>query len=101
MTRRHATASRDLKQVSDQRPFCVGQTTGITLLWQLTSVRLGVAIRLTRFGWLEATFGSLLYTNNPGQLQRFCKGVGMSGDTRFSMKCLRQFGLAGIGLRVG
>lgn len=42
----------------------------------------------------------VLYTNDPGQLECFGKGVGMSGDTRFSMECLRQFGLAGRGLRM-
>lgn len=61
-------------------------------------MRLGVTIRFTRLGCLKTAFGSLLDTNDPGQLQRFCKGVGMSGDTRFSMKFLRQFGLAGIWL---
>lgn len=100
MTRRHATASRDFKQISDQRPFCARQTTGVALFRQLTPMGLGVTIRLTRLGWLEATFGSFLYTNDPGQLECFGKGVGMSGDTRFSMECLRQFGLAGIGLRM-
>ncbi|AGN82187.1 hypothetical protein L483_14595 [Pseudomonas putida H8234] len=100
MTRRHATASRDFKQISDQRPFCVRQTTGVALFRQLAPVGLGVTIRLLSLRWLETTFGSFLYTNDPGQPQRFGKGIGMSGNTRFSMECLRQFGLAGIGLRM-
>ncbi len=98
VARRYAATSRDFKQISDQRPFCISQTTGVALLWQLTPVCLGVAIRLTRPGRLEATFGTFLYSNDPGQFQRFCKGIGMRGDARFSMECLRQFGLTGIGL---
>lgn len=85
-----ATTARYFKQISDLRPFCVGQATGVMLFRQLKPVCLGVAIRFTGFGRLEAALGPLFNKNNPGQLQGFCERVGMSGDARFGMKCLRQ-----------
>lgn len=68
----------------------------MTLLWQMATVCVGVAIGLAEFWRLKAALGSLLYTSNSGQLQRLCKGARRRCDPGFGMKCQRQFGLAGI-----
>lgn len=76
LTRRDVTASRGLKQVSDQRPLCVGQATGIALLRQLTSMRLGAALRFTGAGGWKLPLARSFTRTIPTSFSAFAKVSG-------------------------